>query len=229
MIISHKYKFIFFKTSKTAGTSMEIALSKFCGKNDIITPISREDEVIRKKLGYPGPQNYEVLLTTTDTRIFKKPQSIVFYNHISAREIKNWLNDEIWYEYFKFCFERNPYDRIISLYYHYISYLPEKDEKMTLSDFINSDLIFGLRKWGFDIYTIDKEIVVDQVYLYENLEQEIENIRLQLNLPEMLLLPKAKGQYRQDKKTSTTTLTKEEIKKISQLFEKEIQLFGYTI
>ncbi|GBF80254.1 sulfotransferase family 2 domain-containing protein [Aphanothece sacrum] len=208
---------------------MEIALSKFCGKNDIITPISREDEVIRKKLGYPGPQNYEVLLTTTDTRIFKKPQSIVFYNHISAREIKNWLNDEIWYEYFKFCFERNPYDRIISLYYHYISYLPEKDEKMTLSDFINSDLIFGLRKWGFDIYTIDKEIVVDQVYLYENLEQEIENIRLQLNLPEMLLLPKAKGQYRQDKKTSTTTLTKEEIKKISQLFEKEIQLFGYTI
>ena len=48
MIISHKYKYIFLKTNKTAGTSIEIALSKHCDHNDIITPISAEDEAIRK-------------------------------------------------------------------------------------------------------------------------------------------------------------------------------------
>ena len=37
MIISHKHKFIFFKTRKTAGTSLQIALSEFCGSDDIIT------------------------------------------------------------------------------------------------------------------------------------------------------------------------------------------------
>ena len=35
-----KYKFIFIKTRKTAGTSIEYNLSKYLGKEDIITPTS---------------------------------------------------------------------------------------------------------------------------------------------------------------------------------------------
>jgi len=58
MVISHRYKFIFLKTNKTAGTSVEIALPKFCGSDDIITPIKLEDEENQEKLGYRGPQNY---------------------------------------------------------------------------------------------------------------------------------------------------------------------------
>ena len=37
MIISHKHKFIFLKTIKTAGTSIQAALEEHCGKDDIIT------------------------------------------------------------------------------------------------------------------------------------------------------------------------------------------------
>ena len=44
MIVNHKYKFIFIKSFKTAGTSLEIALSKFCTKDDIITSIVEEDD-----------------------------------------------------------------------------------------------------------------------------------------------------------------------------------------
>ena len=122
MIISHKYKFIFIKTNKTAGTSIEIALAKFCGKDDIITPNDPKDEVIRKQLNYPGPQNYAApfyeyrfrSLYRLIQRQKKKPR---FYHHISAAEIKSLVDERVWKDYYKFCFERNPWDRIISLYY----------------------------------------------------------------------------------------------------------------
>jgi len=56
MIISHKHKFIFIKTRKTAGTSIEIFLSQFCGKADILTPIG-EGEELRKEQNMAS-QNY---------------------------------------------------------------------------------------------------------------------------------------------------------------------------
>ena len=45
MIVSHKHKFIFLKTKKTAGTSIELALSPFCGDSDILAPLARRGEV----------------------------------------------------------------------------------------------------------------------------------------------------------------------------------------
>ena len=39
MIISHSKKFIFLRTIKTASSSLEIFLSQFCDKDDILTKV----------------------------------------------------------------------------------------------------------------------------------------------------------------------------------------------
>ena len=73
MIASHRHRFVFVKTRKPAGTSLEIALSRHCGPEDVITPISAADERLRRELGGTGPQNH-----LTD------PQA---YNHMRARRV----------------------------------------------------------------------------------------------------------------------------------------------
>ena len=60
MIVSHKNKFIFLKTRKTAGSSIEIALSKHCGPEDIITQIAPSEEKMRLDMGYRGRQNTQI-------------------------------------------------------------------------------------------------------------------------------------------------------------------------
>ena len=57
-IISYNKNFIFIKSSKTAGTSMEIALSKFCGTEDVIAPLDSFAEDMRKSRKLLGPHNY---------------------------------------------------------------------------------------------------------------------------------------------------------------------------
>lgn len=44
MIISHELNVILSEIKKVAGTSFEIALSRFCGQDDVTTPISPSDE-----------------------------------------------------------------------------------------------------------------------------------------------------------------------------------------
>lgn len=44
MIVSHKYKFIFIKCAKTAGTSLEMYLDPLCGDSDVLTPFWTPEE-----------------------------------------------------------------------------------------------------------------------------------------------------------------------------------------
>jgi len=209
MIISHKHKFIFIKTKKTAGTSLEIALSAICGDEDVITPISPIDEKARADLGYLGAQNYS---------------EMGFFNHMSAQKASTLISADVWSSYYKFCFERNPWDKVISWYYWEI----KNGRPMSFDHFMGSGhftKVGGLA--GYDLYT-DKQgsLMVDDVYLFENMTQEITKIqnRLGVVLPK---LPHAKSHYREDKQPYAQVYTDQYRDLVLQAFKREIARFNY--
>ncbi len=228
MILSHRYKFIFLKTIKAAGTSIEIALSKYCDANAIITPISDEDEKTRRHLGYPGPQNYQSPICDYKMRdIFKLltrgKRKARFYNHISAKDVRTLIGEQLWDSFFKFCVVRNPWDRVISLYY----WLHKSEPRPSISEFIQSKKLLRLKHRGFDLYSLDGHIAVDKVCRFERLEDDLEEVRIQLGIPEILVLPRVKSKYRKDRRSYVSILGEEDKNIIAELFSDEIALFGY--
>lgn len=228
MIISHKYKFIFLKTRKTAGTSIEIALSEFCEKGDIITPIyPPEDERARIDKGYTGPQNYLVPYHSYSHKDWL--QNILqgkrrkYYNHVPAIDVRRWIGNKTWNSYYKFCFERNPWDKAISLYYFVTK---TKNNSLSFWDYLQSENTEHLS--NYYIYTIDEKIAVDHVALYEDLNTEIEKITKILGLPKMPTLPRIKSGFRDNSKSKEAFFDEKAKKFISHFCKKEIELFSYS-
>jgi len=229
MIINHQYKFIFLKTSKTAGTSIEIAFSKFCeGSDDVVTPVSPADERIRRELGSGTAKNYFSPLQKYRGKDFLRllirgKKKMEFYNHMTAAETKTLVLPDIWSTYFKFCFERNPWDRLISHYFH----LFRKSPRPSFSDYIFSSAPLSLKRRGHDVYTIDRKVAVDRVCRFENLEQELAQVCRDLGIVEGLVLPNAKGGTRKDRRPYQEFFGKAEREKAADMFSSEIALMDY--
>ncbi len=227
MIISHKHKFIFLKSNKTAGTSIEIALSKFCGPDDIITQLWPDEEALRSSKGYPTAQNWKFplekhhFLHRLKVRMGKTKQ--LYYNHVRACEIKPYIDPDIWNSYYKFVVTRNPWDRVVSMYFFEL----RKGVNPTPEEFLSSKMLRRINRRGWGLYTINDEVVVDKICRYENLAQDLETARLAIGLPESIELPQVKTAYRKDKSGYREVPNDRLRDRIGAEFRKEIELLGY--
>lgn len=212
MIISHKHKFIFIKTKKTASTSIEAGLSEICGPQDVITPLMAPDEIRRKKMGFRGMQN------------FMLGNGKAFWNHMGAEEVRGIVGDKIWGEYYTFCFDRNPWDKAISEYYWKLDHMG----RISLNQYLHTDDFDSLsRNGGIDLYTADGEVIVDKIYAYERLDEAYRSLAERFGLVKMPDLPRLKSTSRIDRRPYQEILSEEERQIIEVAFQREIALFGY--
>ena len=225
MIVSHEHKFIFVKTTKTAGTSIEIALSTYCGPRDIITPISPEDERLRGEAGGRTPQNYRVGLRSHGRsdlwRLLRTGTRRQFRNHSPATFIRRHVGDTVWNSYHKFTVERDPFDKAISRYYW--STAPPRP---SIGDYLAGAPEAHLSNWP--IYTIDNVIAVDFVARYERLAEDLAAVARRIGLPGTLELPRAKGGHREQRAHYSQIIDPVSRARLEAVCAHEIKEFGYA-
>jgi len=93
----------------------------------------------------------------------------------------------------------------------------------------SNDLLDLHRKGGWGLYTINDRVVVDDIFLYEDLSSSIRKIESRLGLNQKLSLPLAKADSRSNRNPVRQVLTGDMIDKISKIFSKEIELLGYQL
>lgn len=213
MIASFSRGFIFVKTKKTGGTSVEIVLSSWCSGADICTPIYAEDEKTRAEYGgramnFLGPDGERL-----------------YFDHMPAAKIKAAL-PELWERAYKFTVERHPYEKVLSRAWWNIGRRGGDPDKELAAEI---DLAIKNRSsyYNFPRYTIDGELAVDEVIPYEQLHERLAAIADKLGTTLPATLPRAKGRFRRDRRPAAEILTAEQKERIYHDTKPEFDLLGF--
>jgi hypothetical protein len=224
MIVSHEHRFIFVKTRKTAGTSIEAFLAGRVEPGAIVTPV-------KPPVAGHVPRNYErhfnPLPEMLRTRRFVGPAKAAvrgnaFYNHIDAPRIRERVGARVWDSYFKFCFERDPWDKVVSQFYFRRS-RTDVETPATFREFV----LQGPLVTDWSLYSIDGKPAMDFIGRFEHLEEDLASALSQIGIDGPVDLSREKSASRRDPDRPDATFTPELDARIATVFAREIRHFGY--
>jgi hypothetical protein len=206
VIVSHQHRFIFLKTRKTAGTSIEIALSRYCGPDDIITPLHPDDEDVRREFGGRAPQHHEGAS-----------------NHMRANHVRDLVGRRVWRSYYRFAVERDPWDVVLSSLNRTRQ---RRDPTMTVSDFINSPIRLSKVASNGRVYRIGGKIAVTQLCRYETLSADLETAWTAIGLPLPVELPDTKSTA-SGPRLGRDAFSPDDVETVRRAFAATIDAMGY--
>lgn len=223
MIISHEHRYVFVKTRKTAGTSVEIALAEHAGPRDVLTTFAlAEDNAARRSRGADA-RNQAVPLRCYGLAEWKRAllerRRTAYRSHMSAALIRRLTPRGLWDDYFTFTIVRNPWETAASAY----SWQTRSAESPpSFERFLETSRL----TWdNWPLYTVDGRILVDEVIRYEELDSGLAAVAGRLGLPG-LELPRAKGGLRTGSYRNLYDAETQAM--VARACRAEIERFGYT-
>ena len=244
MIISHAHRFIFIKNRKVGSTSTELALQRICGPDDIVTHdgTTRQMRPARaaRDVLLPGARNYDgrfnplpELLRARHpvdaARVIRdwhaRPK---FYNHMRASSVRARVPRAVWDGYYKFCFERNPWDKVVSFYYWY-----GRDRELPgINEFL-----LDHRRWGttdqvlpsdWVRYAEGDRILVDDVFDFRDLAGGLATALARAGVPAEIAAAATLGQAKtRERKARGVAFRPETDALIRRAFRREIAAFDF--
>jgi hypothetical protein len=213
VLVSHRYKFIYLKNYKVAGSSVETFFRQFC--IDPAEPYSYVYETDKQESEY-GIVGSTIL-----------PADETWFNHKHASDIKRDIGDEIFNSYLKFCVVRNPYDVMVSAFFWERS-IKRIERNLDFKTYcINYQPTYN--RSNVSRILLDGTPVCNVYMRFENLKEDIIALcdRLGITDYDINKLPKHKTNIRL--RAPYQEFYDDEIKEIvSNHFKTEIEMFGYT-
>lgn len=228
MIVSHKHRFIFIKTHKTAGSSLEMALAPLCGPDDIITPMeSNADTDLPRNFHGDAFLDRLYAKSRMTRKMINRHSPLLgswYYEHMPAWRVREQIGEATWNAYFKFCFERNPWDKVVSYY------LWKKHGQQKSIPAFREYVLEKTRRLPMDgrLYFDGDCSMMDHVYEFKALIPQTRELFEKLDLDFSGELPREKTGIKVDRKPYRDFYDEETKAKIAEIFAREIELMGYT-
>ena len=202
-MISHKLKCIFVHIPKCGGTSVEDTLFKPRNKRTI------------KDL-WMGPNKYQT----------------GGLQHLRAPHIIEEVGGDLFDEYFKFSFVRNPWDKMVSQYNYTIAKRPDLMDHIGITksasfkEYINRVVLAKLHvQWDYQykFLYMDENCVVHFIGRFENLQEDFNVVCDKIGIPRQQLPHKNVTKH----KHYTKYYDNETKQIVAEKYAKDIEYFGY--
>lgn len=210
-IVSFRHQFIFVKTRKTGGTSIEVELSQRIEHEAIVTPILPPE---------PGhnPRNFR-------RGLFRKD----YFNHMPARDIRAFLGKAQFDGMYKVCVEREPVSKCIS-HFHMLRNSSDHRHKGAQDMSWEAYCEVGDFPIDLDIYGEARGkrhvLLVDGVIPYETLEEGLSEACSHVGIEPFRIEARAKSGYSAKKLVRTEDVTDEQRIRIYDAFEASLICAG---
>jgi hypothetical protein len=227
MIVSYSRNFIFIKTKKTAGSTVEAVLATGCTPGDNVTAPSNKfigmDIVnLNASLAANDQSDEEDENEKENRRRLRRSGGV--YNHMTAAEARAIIDAAFWNDALKITVERHPYEKAVSQAFFRMGKARRKG--MEFPEHLNHVVRYG-DYVGFPRWTIEGKVAVDEFIRQENLQADLKRIGERLGMPMPAELPRFKSKKRLDRRPAHQILSDEQKEIVFTRCREEFEILGY--